>query len=310
MKKTLMLSLLTAGVINSANAVELYNNDQGLSYELNGDLQVQLRKDFEKDSDLNVEFDDLELENRINYQLSDSMSAFGQLSFDFADAANHKNDGGSDLSDAYLGMKYNSVSISIGMQDYATDDFGVEEAYEMNADSSGFDKQGSDGDDVIRIDLEQEYFTLSLSTDLESEGAESEGGKSYDVLASTSFNGFELVAAYQSKAEEIGADMVDTYGVSIAYDAGFATFAADYSEIEDDDTIYNLATTFKASKTVKVRLGYVATEPQSDDDTGEWYGNITYKFPEHKNVRLFAEIADTDAEGLELSYLAGMRVKF
>lgn len=310
MKKTLLLSLLTSAIINSVNAAEIYNNGEGFTYEVKGDLQIQLRKDFEQDTDLNVEFDDLELENRVNYKISDSVSAFGQLSVDFADAAEGKDEYGAELSDAFVGLKFNSVSIFVGMQDYSTDDFGVEEAYEMDSDSSGFDEQGTDGDDVIRIDFEQEMFTLSLSTELESEGADSEGGKSFDLLVMGFFADIEFAGAYQSKADVVGGDMLDTYGISITYDASFATFAADYSKIEDGNTIYNLASTFKASDSIKVGLGYVGTEPDNGDSIGEWYSNVTYKFPTQKNVRIFAEIADSNAEGLELSYLAGVRLKF
>lgn len=308
MKKTLILSLLTTAITNSVNATEIYN-DKGLAFEVNGDLQVQLRKKLDIGKDLNVEFDDLEIETRVDYTLTDSLAAFGQLSADYKNAGEGKTEG-AELSDAFIGLTHNTVSVSIGMQDYATDDFGVEEAYEMEADSSGFDTQGTDGDDVIRVDIEQDWFTLALSTELESAGADSEGGKSYDLFATTTFNAMQLGLAYQSKADAVGADLVNTYGVSVAYDAGFATVAADYSEIDDDSTVYNIAATYKATKFIKVRVGLVGTEPVDSDSITEWYTNVTYKFPTQKKLSVFAEISDSNGAGFELGYLAGMRLKF
>lgn len=310
MKKKLLISLLTTGLINNANAIDLYNNGEGFTYILEGDFQIQLRKDVEQALDLNIEFDDLELENRVNYQINQTTSAFGQLSVDYADAAEGKDEYGVELSEAYIGMAFNSMSITLGMQDYATDDFGIDEAYEMYTDSSAFDEQGTDGDDVIRFDITTPLIILSLSTELPSKGAESEGGKSFDVLASASYQGVELVTAYQTKAENIGDEMVESYGVSLAYDAGIATIAGDYSQIVKGNTIYNLATSFKAQDDFNLRLGYVGITSQNDEKSHEYYANITYQFPTQKNVRLFAEIEKTDNDVLELGYLAGIRLKF
>lgn len=310
MKKTLIISLITTGLLNTINAAEIYDNGKGFTYELEGDLQVQLRRDFEDNASLGIEFDDLELENYFNYQMNENMSLFGVLSLDSADAANGKSEFGTELSDAYIGLSYNNFIISIGKQDYASDDFGVEEAYEMNSDSSGFDEQGSDGDDVIFVEYEHEYFTLVASTELASEGTDSEGGKSYDVLAITSLHDLELMVAYQSKADNIGAEMIDTYGISLFYDADFATFAGDYSKIEDGSSIYNLASTFNVTDTVDVRLGYVGVEPQDSDNFGEWYTNITYQFPTQKNISLFAEVGESSEEGYGIGYLTGVRLKF
>jgi hypothetical protein len=51
-------------------------------------------------------------------------------------------------------------------------------------------------------------------------------------------------------------------------------------------------------------------KPETGDDVTEWYANVTYKFPSQKNVSVFAEIADTDEDDIEIGYLAGMRLKF
>lgn len=312
-----MLSLVTVGLMNTATAANIYSKN-GFTYKVNGDWQVQLRDDYDKDVDLNIEFDDLEVKNHIHYELSDNLTAFGELTFDFSDAAEGENEYGNKLTYAYVGMQWYAASIAIGMQDYATDDFGIEEAYEMNSDKSAFDEQGTNGDDVIRLDIKQEFFAISLSTEIESEGSDSEDGESFDVLVSTSFKGLEVMAAYQSSAQSIDEDRIDAYGMSIAYDANFITLAADYSQIEDGNTIYNVASTINPTEALSIAVGYVVTEPDSIDDTdveiSEWYTNITYKFPAQKNVRLFAEIAQTDEEDddeeLDLNYVAGIRLKF
>lgn len=309
--KKLLLAVAVSAAASSASAVTVYEGN-GFTYKLNGDLQVQLRQKVGNDKEPDVEFDDLELKNHFSYDLGNDMKAFGRVDFGFEDQANGKDaDNSFELQEAYVGLAFGNTSVSFGKQNFASDEFGIEEAYELATVSEDrFDGMATDGDDTIRVDIELENVYLVASYEMDAEGSSSENGEYFDLFASTSVGDLTLAAAYQNAKAAIGAESFDTWGVSASYDAGFATFAADYSSTEDTADLYNIAVSFPVASTTKMAIGMVNEDFDAGDDITEWYANVTYKFPTQKNVSVFAEIADSDQDGADMGYLAGMRVKF
>lgn len=312
MKKLLLASVISASVAASAttaNAATIYEGN-GLSYKLKGDWQIQLRQDMGDDQNLDVEFDDLELKNSVVYNLGDNLKAFGQLDYGFKDAAEGKGKYSTKLEEAYVGLDFGSVSVAIGKQNFATDEFGVDAQMENQLAEDGFDAQGTSGDDVIRADIKLGNATLIASTELAAKGEGSENGESFDLFAATELAGVKVAAAYQSIKADSSSDSVSTFGVSAAFDAGFAKIGADFSSTDDVQDQFNLVAKTALSTSTKLAAGLTHIEPEAGDSTVGWYANVTYKFPEQKNVSLFAEIADTDEDNVDLGYLAGMRIKF
>ena len=308
MKKLILAASIAAIATGSANGATIYEG-KGLTYKLKGDLQIQLRQDVGEDQSMDVEFDDLELKNSIVYELNNGLKAFGQLDFGFKDAAEDKQNG-SDLEEAYIGLDFGKVAVSVGKQNFATDEFGVEAAYELRSEADRFEEQGTDGDDTIRVNASLDNVYIAASYEIEAEGESSENGKSLDLFVSTKLSGVELAAAYQSMEATPTSGSKDTWGVSAAYDFGIAKLAADFSTTEDTADQYNLAAVVPVDKTTKVAVGFLNIKPETGSDVTELYANVTYKFPSQKNVSVFAEIADTNEEGVDIGYLAGMRMKF
>jgi predicted porin len=169
----------------------------------------------------------------------------------------------------------------------------------------------------LRLDVELDAVYFDASYEMEAEGEDSENGEYFDLFASTEFAGLTLGAAYQNATPSIGAEDFDTWGVSASYDFDIASIGADYSvtdetNVQAEQTLLNVVTTFDVASTTGVALGMrnYDEDVTGFEDVTEWYANVTYKFPAAKNVRLFAEIADTDADDADMGYLAGMRVKF
>lgn len=308
MKKLILAVSVAAVMASSANAATIYEG-KGLTYKVKGDFQVQLRQDVGADQNLDVEFDDLELKNSVIYDLGNGLKAFGQLDFGFKDAAEDKQSG-SKLEEAYLGLDFGKVAVSIGKQNFATDEFGVEAAYELRSKDDRFDAQGTDGDDTIRVNVTLDNAFIATSYEIDAEGEDSENGESFDLFASTEVSGIQLAVAYQTIKATPSAASVDTWGVSAGYDFGVVALAADYSSTDDVAEQYNLAAVIPVAETTKMAVGIVNTSPETGDDVTEWYANVTYKFPTQKNVSVFAEIADTDEDNIDLGYLAGIRLKF
>ncbi len=312
-KKILAASVVSALAVGSASAATIYENN-GFKYVLKGDWQVQLRQKIGEDKGADMEFDDLELKNRVTYSLSDSLSAFGQLDYSFDKEGNNAGSDAADggrLEEAYLGLDFGDVVLRFGKQNYSTDEFSVEKVYETVVEDDAFDLNDDAGDDVIRVDADFDGVFVSVSTDIKAEGnSSSDNNQSFDVFVSTSIGDADFAAGYQHY-QEVGQSTVDAWGVSAVFDAGFATFGADYSSVEDTADVYNLVAVIPVAATTKVALGIQNLEAEvSSDDVNGWYANITHQFEGQKNVSMFAEVSDTDEDNADPGYLAGMRLKF
>ncbi len=313
MKKVVLATAIAAAtLVGSVQAATVYEGN-GLTYVLKGDLQVQLRQKIGDNQDQDLEFDDLELKNRVTYSLNEGMSAFAQLDYSFDKRANDQSsdsqDGGK-LEEAYLGLKFDNVALRVGKQNYSSDEFSVEKAYETVVEDDIFDLNDDAGDDVIRVDAQFDSVFVSVSTDLKAEGnGDSDGTKSADLFVSTEVGNLGLMAAYQNY-QETGSDSVSTWGVGVTFDAGFAKFGADYGSMEDTADVYNLVAAFPVAKTTTVALGIQNRDEDAGDNVTGWYANATYKFPEQKGVSLFGEVGDNDADNTDPGYLVGMRITF
>ena len=323
--KKLPLAIAVTAVIatNSATAATIYSGN-GFTYKLKGDWQLQLRDDYKKSTDADVEFDDLELKNTVAYDLGNGVTAFGQLDFSFNGSADDSSKDESKLEEAYLGLQYDNVLVKVGKMNVAADEFGIEAAYETILEEDQFDVVKSAGDDVIRLEAEFEYVTVVAAHELSSDGNGSAGdGEVTDLFIATSFESVSLAAAYQTFQAAGSSFDDDTWGVSAEFDAGFATFGADYSSTDygspatADSDVVNLMLHFSPTAASKVAVGYVKIDSDaSDEDADSWYANVTYRFPSQRNIKVFAEIAHasfddpaTDAAS-ETDILAGMQIKF
>ncbi|MFC4260689.1 porin [Marinobacter lacisalsi] len=310
--KKILLAVAVSVAAGSANAATVYDAN-GLTYKVNGDFQIQLRKKIGDDTSEYVDFDDLEIKNYISYDLGGDLAAFGRVDFDFKDQANGK-DNVTPLEEAYVGLRYGVTSFSFGKQNFASDEFGVEEAYEAPLDEDRFDGVDTDGDDTFRVDVELDNVYLVSSYELEAEDKDGITGEFFDIFAFTDIAGLSLGGGYQKHTPLVG-DSLDTWGLSAGYDFGIFGLAADYSVTDDSNTdldtaLYNVAATFDVTSTTGIAIGMQNEEEDNADDITAWYANVTYKFPAQKNVSVFAEVADNDVDETDMGFLAGMRVKF
>ncbi|MEH6354485.1 MAG: porin [Marinobacter sp.] len=312
MKNIILAVVVSSVAVSSVNAATVYEKD-GLTYKLNGDFQIQLRKNIGDNTSEYVDFDDLELKNYVSYDLDNGIKAFGRLDFDFKDHANGK-DVNKPIEEAYVGLQYGVASFSIGKQNFASDEFGIEKAYEIPLDDDQFDAVGTDGDDTFRVDVELDNLYLVGSYELEAEDKGGITGEFFDLFASTKVAGLTLAAAYQQHTPLLQ-ESLDTFGVSVSYDFGLANVGADYSATDDSNTdlettLYNVAASFDVTSTTGVAIGMQNQEEDGSEDVTAWYANVTYKFPAQKNVSVLVEVADTDEDNTNMGILAGLRVKF
>jgi predicted porin len=333
MKKIIFLALVIAGVVataGAAQAVTVYEKN-GLTYKIKGDWQIQLRQDPGEDQNLEVEYDDLELKNTIEYDLQNGLRAIGQLDIGFKNAADAKTtefpdgndetveiDDGPHLEEAYLGFGYKGFELVYGKTVSAADEFGIEGFIEAPVTEDAFNEAGAeDGDDLIKVSAEIAMINIIVAHELEAENESSENGSFTDVFLGAEFYGVSLGAAYQTLTPAGADDSIDTWGLSAAYDAKLVEIAADYSVASQDDidtdlTVWNVFVSVPI-KPVTLGAGYqLATVDVGGDeeDVASWCVNAVYKFPAQKNVSIFAEIANSDEDDSDMGYLVGTRIKF
>ncbi len=311
--------LMVAGIFsNSADAtVELYKKGN-LSYKLKGDWQVQLEKDVNTgDPSLDLAYDDLELKNVVTYELNNGMKAFGELHFSFDGIANDEATTGTKLEEAFLGIDFGSgTKIIFGKTGSAGDEFGVEKAYEkVGVAEDGFEDIADKGDDLIKLQTKAGAMTVITSTELEGDDNDTNTKSFFDVFLSTNLGPLEVSAAYMDyqNAQTSSTSDAKVTGFSASYKASNFDLGVDYSKVDftggAEKEINNVVAGFKTSSTTNVGIGF----NNEDDgtvagDVSGWYANITYKFPEAKNVRFFGEIGDNDKDLVKMGYVVGLRI--
>ncbi len=298
MKKVLSTAIAASIVAaaGAAGAAVSYNNDN-FSYTLKGDWDIRLSQDIGTDEELDMKFDDLEFKNRIEYALYDgAATAFGQVDFGFKNAGNATSSSGH-LEEAYLGfsvpMEAGSFDILMGKTASPADDFDVSVDIAGTVDTNAFPV--SSGDDLIKVSAAFGPVNVAAGYELEADGKSSGDGTFFDIYADLSVAGATLVGVYQSFEPAGADDSVDTFGVSVSYDAGFAALGIAYSSQEDavDVTSVGLEVPLDA---VTLGVGYDLNDNEDGTENSGWYVNVTYAFPTASNVSLYAEIGDSDIE--------------
>lgn len=297
--KKLILATAIAGLTASsvATAATVYEKDE-LSIDVNGDYQVQIIQNIGDDQDADVEYDDLELKIGAKYNLSNGITAFGQLDLDW----NNQGDGSDDdvVDEAYVGLAKGAFSTSIGRQYWGSDSFGVEKAYELDG-GNAFPATG--GNDTIKFAYDSARFGGVLSHDL----AENNDDKATDLLLTTKVGPAEVGVAYQSYEEAGSDDALETTGIMASFDIGRSNVGIDYSTNDDADYT-NIAASFPIRGKTTGAIGATFVDPDAGEDATQWYLNATHKL--HNNVSLFAEIGDNDVDNTDLGYVTGMQVTF
>lgn len=249
----------------------------------------------------------------IHYDLGDDLKAFGQLDYSFDPEGNNTASDSAKLEEAYVGLDFGGTTVAIGRQNLAGDEFGVEAALETHTAEDRFEQVADKGNDVIRLDTQIGDATLIASVLLGAETSANAGGEAFDILLATELAGIDWAVAYQTFNDNtLGAEDQNSWGISAAYDAGFAKLAADYSTTDTgatDKRVTNLAAKFKLSANTSSAIGVVSAD-EGNVDSREWYANIQHKLAGKKNINIFAELADTDQSGVDLGYLAGLQLTF
>ena len=322
-KLSLALAVALAATSGVANAATIYKQN-GLTFKIDGDIQGQLRQRIDTSNTteerVQVDFDDSEFKNKISYDLGNGYKAFAEAHFD----AGKDKSGTVKSEETFVGFAGENFNVRLGRMDYATHKFATEQAIEEPTPDTVFDAASRRGTDVLLAKFEAGAVAVIISHDFGAGGTVRNRNttvESTDIYVEAEItDNFSLGFAGQTIKADLTQEDSNAYGINAKIKAGTAKIAIDYSKRDDtafdsDDDLVGLKMTnasvkFPIAKSTKATLGMTNQSNRADSVNDFWYANVIYKFPQAKKVSVFAEIQDSDANGSDAGFLAGMRVKF
>ncbi|KLN63196.1 porin [Vibrio sp. VPAP30] len=338
MKKTLVaLSVLMAAT--SAQAIELYNQD-GVTVNMTGDVEVRYKKDIGKDQNTKQEIDDADFGFDTRYAVNDDLQvgAFLEFSGDNSDRANDK----TSVGNVYVGFYHGSYGdLKIGKLDTQLDDAGIGNDYLFGVNSF-FNNANFGGEEAIRYDLDTGSFYMGLGLIQDKHEAQAIGkdGHYVDVKVGYRVADFDFTAFY-GDAELKGKVLSDQ--VTLNQDETLVALEARYAGFENLNIelgYYTVDTKEKGgdkieADTIAIALdytwnkwnfagGYSDTDYSDNymigsvsgttvtyakaEDHGQWFLNAGYGIA--PNTTVYVEIGDNDKANSDLGYGIGVKATF
>ncbi|MFM2589541.1 porin [Vibrio sp. TBV020] len=314
MKKTLVALSVLAASASATAGFEIYNQD-GVTVQMGGDIEVVYVKDTAKNSDFAQDIQDADLDFDVRYAVSDStqVGAFWQFT-----------DVGTSEGDAYVAVYNDSLgSLKVGRLCTALDDAGIGSDYQFGLTTFFEDSEVYCQDEIARYDYDNGSFygTLAIAQDynndiaLKNSDTYVDGAIGYRVadFDFTGFYGNGTIIESGVEADETLWSVqaryngVENLGLAIAY----YDFTKDITNVSKDfeaNTIA-LAATYTLDK-VTFAAGYAMSDDNVDatKDQDDWYVNAGYGIA--PNTTLYAEVGGTNEDNTDTGYAVGVKAFF
>jgi predicted porin len=319
MKKTLVaLSVLMAAT--SAQAIELYNQD-GVTVNLTGDVEVRYKKKIGNDETTKQEIDDADFGFDTRYAVNDDLQvgAFLEFSGDNSDRANDK----TSVGNVYVGFYHTTVgSLKIGKLDTQLDDAGIGNDYLFGV-SSFFEDQGFGGEEAVRYDYDNGSFYAGLGLIQDKHEAQNIGkdGHYFDAKIGYRVADFDFTAFYGDA--ELKGNSKDADQNLLALEARYAGFenlnlelAYYNTEVKpksgtskiDNDTIAIAADYTWNKWNFAGGIASIDRSLATEKDYTEWFLNTGYGIA--PNTTVYVEIGDNDLDNTDVGYGVGIKASF
>lgn len=315
MKKTLLaLAVMTAA--GSANAaIEIYNQD-GVSVDLKGDIEVVYSNEFKKGSSMEQKIEDADFGFDVKYMVNEEWKVGAYWEFDGSENANAED---TKNGDTYVAAYHETFgSIKFGRLCTAVDDLGIggDEAYGI---STLLDNETNEcADEAVRYDYDNGdmYATLGFVQDkVDGSGnSEAEGTNSeyFDARLGYRLTDFDISAFVANfKADGTGADH-QGLGAELVYSGIENVYlsTAYYGTTSDLDNDDNSVIAFAAGYTMGLwgfNAGYSIGDHDKDIlDEDRWFVNSTYAIA--PNTKVYAEVGGIDSDNLAYKADSGLAI--
>ncbi|CAK2433209.1 putative porin [Vibrio crassostreae] len=316
MKKTLLaLAVMTAA--GSANAaIELYNQD-GVTVNLKGDIEVVYKNSLTTSS-MEQRIEDADFGFDIKYMVNDEWKVGAYWEFDGSPSTNSKK---AQSGDAYVAAYHNTMgSIKFGRTCTAVDDLGIgkDEAFGI---ATLLDAATNEcADEAIRYDYDNGdlYATLGYVQDKVDNDTKdvpaATNNTYYDVRVGYRFTDIDL-SAFVANLDADKANMDHQgYGAELVF-SGIenvylsTAYYAVTSDTANDDTS---TIAFAAGYTMGLwgfNTGYsIGDHDDNAKDEDVWFVNSTYAVA--PNTKVYAEVGGSDVKNSKTGLALGVEASF
>ena len=260
MKKTLLALAVMAAAGSAQAGIEVYNNE-GVTVNLKGDIEVVYVQAIADNSEFKQEIQDADFGFDVRYAINDDLQFGGYWEFDGASSDVTKGSSTSaNVGDVYVALYSQSIgSIKVGRTCGMLDDAGVANDYQFGITSFFSNDSSFCSDEMIRYDIDKGniYAGASYAQDKNENTSVGKDGHYFDAKIGGRVAGFDIRAYFASanlenrKKEIDGFKFDETTGGSVAAKVKTADANA-------DETLWALEAVYSGVENLNVGIGYYA----------------------------------------------------
>jgi len=310
MKKTLIaLSVLVAA--GSVNAATMYKAD-GLSVDVFADFDVVYEAAPGDDVKAAIKLDDADFGFSVTSEVSDNFKVLGYANWDGGDRG--PADGTTknvQLDNGWAGVQIGDFTVKAGRLNNFVDDIGVDHDQAIGGSYEGW-KAGDIEDksnQVIKASYDNgEMFYAGIALTQFEDGTDADDKSQVDGVVGVRYAGADVNLTVIKHDAATGED-TDGMVLEAKYKIDAFTLGALYGTSEKG-SVDEKALALSGKYTMdKFTFGLAWSSLDKDGaDAKQWYANTTYALS--SNAKAYVEIADTDADNVDLGYAVGLKVSF
>ena len=307
MKKTLLALAVMAAAGSAQAGIEVYNNE-GVTVNLKGDIEVVYKQAIAANSEFKQEIQDADFGFDVRYAINDDLQFGGYWEFD--GASNDVTAGKSsttNVGDVYVALYSQSMgSIKVGRTCGMLDDAGVANDYQFGITSFFNNSSSFCTDEMIRYDIDKGniYAGASYAQDKNENTLMGKDGNYFDAKIGGRVAGFDIrayfAAAELKKSTEVDETLwaleavysgVENLNVGIGY---YALNHDIQGGADKDSDSLALGVDYTIEKTT-LSVGYsLSDEDGAADKTNSWFVNAGYALA--PNTTAYVEVGGNDAK--------------
>ncbi|KOO06199.1 porin [Vibrio hepatarius] len=309
MKKTLVaLSVLLAA--SSQASIELYNQD-GVTVNLKGDIEVRYKKTTSEDDNLKQEIDDADIGFDTRYAVNDDFQIGGYI--EYSGDSSDRAQGNVANGNTYVGFYSQTYgSLIVGKLDTVLDDAGIGSDYMFGLSSFFGDDLDFGGEEAIRYDYDSGSYYFSVGYNQDAYENHIYNRDSYvDAKVGARVADFDFTVFYGSAHVDNSDDDLSLVALEARF-AGIenvnleaAYYYTDFGTVEADTFAIAADYTMEAW-TYAAGVDFV--DPDEGDEVTNWFVNAGYGIA--PNTTLYAEVGGSDEDDTDVAYGFGVKASF
>jgi hypothetical protein len=300
--KKLALSIAVSSIALAAASAQadetIYEND-GLSLTVGADVEYAFTA--QGDDSASLDIDDADFDVKISSEMENGATVFGYFEIE---------ENGQDavqLSDSYVGFSYDAVTVSVGKQVTAADNYGIGQDYWYGVDNNAI--IADYGSEVVYVEYAADTFTIVAAVDLALEGEDTDDEGVYDLYVEADVADGVTVSGLLQSTTDIAADDTTTFGIAASYSMDAYTVGAEYTyETESEVGAWEIAGAYSVTDAAAVFGGLGNSDSEDDTTDLQYYVGADYDLTDYATV--YAEIAGDDADDSDMGLALGMAVSF